>query len=490
MPNKRDEQKNEPALAIKVPIAMGVPDKAPVTKSNSRVTDELGDVNLKYEVEEEEIGHGHYGVVRLCKHRETGEKFAVKTIQKAKVHRLELLRREIEILRTVDHPTIIKLVDVYEDAAHLHLVTELCMGGELFDRIIEMTESEAGHFSERDAARIIHKILSAIEYIHNEHNICHRDLKPENFLFKYKDSLEDLKIIDFGLSRFEDTSHMTTRVGTPYYIAPEVLEKKYDSSCDLWSIGVITFILLCGYPPFYGDNDAEIFRSIQSGKFAFSSPEWDTISDDAKDLIMKLLLKNPKARLSASKALVHPWFDSALEGSAAAADMQDNIRHLHHRLRRFVGSCTLKKMALNIIAQNLQEEDIGHLRKVFNSIDIDGNGVITLDELHKVVQAEATPQLQEEALTMLVGMDMDSSQTVEYNEFLAATMARAVWSREAYMKQAFDHFDYDKKGYISMEDLRRCLPNDDACRQVLGEVDSNADGVISFEEFSAMMQHA
>ncbi|CAN0001482.1 unnamed protein product, partial [Phaeothamnion confervicola] len=148
---------------------------------------------------DKELGHGHYGVVRKCENRATGEILAIKTIKKAKVHRIELLKREIEILRTVEHPTIIQLVDVYEDDNHLHLVTELCTGGELFDRIIAKTESEEGHYSERDAARLVHKMLMAIEYCHNEHNICHRDLKPENFLFKSADSEDGLKIIDFGL---------------------------------------------------------------------------------------------------------------------------------------------------------------------------------------------------------------------------------------------------------------------------------------------------
>ncbi|CAN0046355.1 unnamed protein product, partial [Sphacelaria rigidula] len=164
-------------------------------------------------------------------------------------------------------------------------VTELCTGGELFDRIIAKTESEEGCFSEQDAAKIVHAILGAIEYIHNEHNICHRDLKPENFLFKTTEDESELKIIDFGLSRFEDGSEaMTTRVGTPYYIAPEVLLKKYDKACDLWSIGVIIFILLCGYPPFHGRNDAEIFQAVQRVQYRFLSPEWDEVSSEAKQV--------------------------------------------------------------------------------------------------------------------------------------------------------------------------------------------------------------
>jgi calcium-dependent protein kinase len=181
------------------------------------VTAGIRDIKSKYDIDPREIGHGHYGVVRKAKNRETGEAFAIKSIRKAKVSRLDSLRREIDILQAVDHPQIIKLVDVYEDDKFLHLVTELCTGGEMFDRIIAKTKSAEGHYSEKDAAVIMRKILDAIDYCHTVHNICHRDLKPENFLFKTEDPSAELKIIDFGLSRFEDDQkYMTTRVGTPY----------------------------------------------------------------------------------------------------------------------------------------------------------------------------------------------------------------------------------------------------------------------------------
>ncbi|CAM9496311.1 unnamed protein product [Discosporangium mesarthrocarpum] len=174
-------------------------------------------VDEKYKIDTKPLGRGHYGVVRRCINIETGETLALKTIRKARVARMDNLSREIQILKTVKHPNIIQLVDVFEDEKNLHLVTELCEGGELFDRIIQKTESEEGAYSERDAALLISKILSAIAYCHDEHNICHRDLKPENFLFKSEDEDSELKIIDFGLSRFEETNtNMTTRVGTPY----------------------------------------------------------------------------------------------------------------------------------------------------------------------------------------------------------------------------------------------------------------------------------
>jgi calcium-dependent protein kinase len=237
-------------------------------------------------------------VVRKCQHRETKEWYAIKSIRKAKVSKIEVLKREIDILREVDHPNIIRLKDVFEDQKYLHLITELCTGGELFDRIIEKTKSEAGHFSEQDAAKLIRDICDAIAYCHDVKQIVHRDLKPENFLYKTTADDSPIKIIDFGLSRHDNLNFgvMKTKVGTPYYVAPEVLRREYTKSCDVWSIGVITYILLCGYPPFYGDSDNEIFESVKIGRYEFPSPEWDDISEDAKDFINSLLKLDPSAR--------------------------------------------------------------------------------------------------------------------------------------------------------------------------------------------------
>lgn len=187
------------------------------------ITDALKDVRVNYHIDPKEIGHGHYGVVRKCMHRESNEWYAIKSIRKSKVSKIEVLKREIEILKEVKHPHIIELIEVYEDERYLHLITELCTGGELFDRIIAKTQSAEGHFSEHDAAVLVRDILDAIRYCHNL-SIVHRDLKPENFLFLTEADTAPVKIIDFGLSRHDDTDLgiMQTKVGTPYYVAPEV----------------------------------------------------------------------------------------------------------------------------------------------------------------------------------------------------------------------------------------------------------------------------
>ena len=180
------------------------------------VTDALGDVRVNYHIESKELGHGHYGVVRKCMHRDSGNWYAIKSIRKAKVSKIEVLKREIEILKEVKHPHIIELVEVFEDERYLHLITELCTGGELFDRIIAKTQSAEGHFSEKDAASLVRDILDAIAYCHDEKQIVHRDLKPENFLFLTGEEDSPIKIIDFGLSRHDDAALgiMQTKVGS------------------------------------------------------------------------------------------------------------------------------------------------------------------------------------------------------------------------------------------------------------------------------------
>jgi len=252
------------------------------------------------------IGQGAYGQVQEGVHRDTRARVAVKSVLKKNMRRLETLRREIGIMRKLEHPNIIRLLDAFEDNSFFHIVMEICDGGELFDRI-----TAAGAYSEENAKCIAQQILNAVAYLH-EHKVAHRDLKPENFLFESARSGASLKLIDFGLSRFcgtnDESAIMKTRVGTPYYIAPEVLRKEYDCACDVWSVGVIMYILLCGYPPFYGNSEKEIYDSVKKGSFNFPKSEWDVVSNEAKDLIKRLLEFNPKNRITAYAALQHKWF--------------------------------------------------------------------------------------------------------------------------------------------------------------------------------------
>lgn len=260
------------------------------------------------------LGKGNFGKVflaNLTAHQEV--KVAIKTLPKNKLgNNIEYIREEIKILSSLDHPNIIKYYETYESPKYMYLVMEYCGGGELFDRI---TKSKDEKFDEKQAAIIMKKLLSAINHCH-ANQIAHRDLKPENIMYVGKEDDADIKIIDFGLSKKKSGKNVSldTVVGTPYYVAPEVLKGTYGYECDMWSLGVIMYILLSGCLPFSGANAPEVFEKVKTANFTFETKEWKGVSDEAKDLIRKLLTVDIKKRLTASNAVKHTWFTILEEG--------------------------------------------------------------------------------------------------------------------------------------------------------------------------------
>lgn len=259
-------------------------------------------VEDKYELKDV-LGTGAFSQVRLAESKESGNMYAIKIIdKKALKGKEDSLENEIRVLKRLDHINVVKLLEAYESRTCVYLVMELVTGGELFDRIVEK-----GSYSEKDAADLIKQVLSAVAYMHEE-GVVHRDLKPENLLYYSPDADSKIMISDFGLSKMEESGVMATACGTPGYVAPEVLaQKPYGKAVDVWSIGVISYILLCGYPPFYDENDANLFAQILKGEFEFDSPYWDDISDEAKDFIRSLMCVNVEHRLTCHTALEHCW---------------------------------------------------------------------------------------------------------------------------------------------------------------------------------------
>ncbi|KAF5284348.1 hypothetical protein FQR65_LT13594 [Abscondita terminalis] len=250
------------------------------------------------------LGTGAFSVVRLGESKEhQGQLYAIKIIdKKALKGKEDSLENEIKVLRKLTHHNIVQLLETFEDKSKVYLVMELVTGGELFDRIVEK-----GSYTEKDASGLIRQVLEAVDYMH-EQGVVHRDLKPENLLYYSPDENSKIMISDFGLSKMEDSGIMATACGTPGYVAPEVLaQKPYGKAVDVWSIGVISYILLCGYPPFYDENDANLFAQILKGEFEFDSPYWDEISDSAKDFIKNLMCVNVEKRYTCRQALGHPW---------------------------------------------------------------------------------------------------------------------------------------------------------------------------------------
>jgi len=254
------------------------------------------------------IGQGSFATVRLATEKATGSKFAVKIIPKDKIKGKErMLKSEVQILRKMDHPNVVSLYDSYETETHVYLITDLAEGGELFDRILAK-----GSYVEKDAAVIVNEILDALHYLHQQ-DIVHRDLKPENILFKTPDPSSELQITDFGLAKImHDDDYLKTSCGTPGYIAPEVVQRiGHGKPVDMWALGVITYILLSGYTPFYGETQEDLFTAILDGDYSFDDESWSHISSEAKDFISKLLVLDPEKRMRVEEALLHPWLTTS-----------------------------------------------------------------------------------------------------------------------------------------------------------------------------------
>jgi len=292
------------------------------------------------------LGTGGFAVVRKCKRRSDGEVFALKVINKKNLDKddLVILESEVAIMRQVTHPNIIRMHDIFDSRSKMCLVLDLMEGGELFDRIIEK-----GHFSEKDAANSFVQMVQALGYLHEKH-IVHRDLKPENLLFEKKSNDSAIKLIDFGLAGSCKNGELKTPCGTPNYVAPEILRRsKYGTQADMWSIGVILYIILCGFPPFYDENDdlSRLYRKIKRAEYDMPSPYWDNISKHAKDLVRKLLQPDPKRRLTATMTLQHPWCKGQASDKVLGNDQMMNLKRFQYirRLRRGV-RCILAVLRL------------------------------------------------------------------------------------------------------------------------------------------------
>jgi len=296
-----------------------------------------------------ELGSGHFAKVKLGTRTKDGAKAAVKIIKKPKsASKAKMVEVEARILKEMDHPYIVKCYDAYETDERVYLFMELMDGGELFDRIVDI-----GHFTEKDGQETTHKLLQALKFMHDK-GIAHRDLKPENMLMTGKGPDAICKITDFGLGKFfdEQTTLMKTPCGTPGYIAPEVLHMKgYDKQCDVWSLGVIVYILLCGFPPFYADNDAQLFERIKAGKYEFLKPYWDPISDTAKDFVRKMLIVDPKKRATVDDLLKDPWLSSQHSNASALATVSELKKHLAVTRLKAAGNVTIAANRMQHMAE-------------------------------------------------------------------------------------------------------------------------------------------
>ena len=304
-------------------------------------------------------------------------------------------------------------------------------------------------------------------------------------MYLNKDENSPIKVIDFGMiKRFDSKHFMSEKVGTAYYISPEVLQGKYDEKCDIWSAGVILYIIICGYPCFNGDDDDEIFEAIQKGKIAFPSPEWDDISNDVKVLIKKMCC-SPSKRLTAEQVLNETWVkDNAPNAGKALLPLKIDP------FKNYSNSNKLRKAVLTYIASRLSEQEIKKIKAVFESIDIDNDGKLSLEEMKKAVSLSDGMKL-ENIEQIFKSIDTDNSGNIEYTEFISASIEKSVYLNEEKLKEAFKLFDSDNSGKISRAEIEKVLhaeKNSKEIETIMNKHDKNKDGEIDFQEFLELMK--
>lgn len=439
------------------------------------------------------IGEGYFSKVKLAYKNIEGEskKYAVKMIYKKRVDlslREEFLN-ELSILSTIDHPNVVKFFETYEDDHNYYLVMEYLEGGNIFER----KENKSDGVNEAYISKIAHKIISAINYCHTI-GVVHRDIKPENILFAYKNPDSEVKIIDFGLSKkFNSASEdfMKSFIGTPFFVAPEVISMKYDFNCDLWSIGATMYMLFTGNPPFNSQNKNEILHSIQNNKPDFSQIIWKKVSSEAKDFVKKLLVKNPKKRMNSIQALNHKF-------------LQDVNNLIHKRefldeeiltnLKNFENPIKFKKIILNTLINSLSIEDLNLYNRVFNAIDLDHEGFLSNTELKKAFEKLNIFLSDEEVSKIIKKIDYDKNGRVNYSEFLMAAINIKKIMNEQRLFKLFLNFDTSNSGFIDIESLKTALlrsgkelQNSEEIINVIEEVSKDGNNKISFEEFANIM---
>ena len=442
------------------------------------------------------LGEGAYGKVEQVRHKISKEIRAMKVIHKDQIQlgseEEQALINEINIVKTLDHPNIMKVFEYYNYDNCLFIISELLSGGELFDKI-----KENKFLKEDVSAYLMKQIFSAVDFCH-EKKIIHRDLKPENVLIESEEEASKefftVKLIDFGTSdKMKKGQNFNLQVGTPYYTAPEVLKNNYNEKCDLWSCGVIMYLMLCGKQPFEGENDEEIYEKIRNCKINFNDEEWDNISHDAKDLIKKLLIKDINKRYSSREALAHPWI---VKNKNIVKIDKDKFAEIVKNLRNYSAKLKLQQSTLAYIVHNLvHKEDCDYLRQVFIALDDNGDGKLTKDELINgltiiLEKNEATTEVNR----LFEIIDVDGNGFIEYEEFLRAGLDKRKILTENNLETAFKLYDINKKGKINAKELGIVLGggpdnvDENVWQELIDEADIDKDGVINYDDFKGIME--
>lgn len=424
-----------------------------------------------------------------AKNKKTGEIFAVKEIAKGGRVEVGVLLKEVGIISSLDHANLVKLKEVYEEKKKFYIVQEMLRGGELFDFI-----AQSKSLSETLAAAVMRQVLEAVAYCHANHVVL-RNLKPENIMLSQPVSRPEdvhIKLVDFGMATMVTGGRRLSKiVGTELYSAPEVFNGNYGEICDMWSAGCVLFVMLTGELPFTGANSEAIRTEVTKGEIAMTSPVWSQISDEAKDLIRKMIEVNPDFRIRASEALDHPWISSNIHLSHDTGRAMGILT-----LKKFQGDKKLKQALASFIADRFSsEQDAEELRQIFQTMDIDHSGKLSRGELIDGLSRQMSPEEAVDLVdSILKETDADHSQTLDYSEFVAASSLQKQMLSRKMVETAFQVLDKDKSGTLNVKELMALLGEavqggEAALKQLIAQADTNKDGELSLKEFTELLLH-
>uniref|UniRef100_A0A7S4QY70 non-specific serine/threonine protein kinase n=1 Tax=Alexandrium monilatum TaxID=311494 RepID=A0A7S4QY70_9DINO len=452
------------------------------------------EITRRYRISAHDIGAGSFGQVFVAEDRLVRDRLvAIKKVFAPDANSKASFKREVSLMKHLDHPAICKIMETYEKGQTMYIVMEYCEGGQVFDWI-----TEHGLIEENVTMRIIRQVVGALKYAHSK-AVAHRDLKPENICLCSKEAADcRVMVIDWGVGFFFGLSRMRSAVGSVTYAAPEVRRAadgaEYSSECDLWSLGVVIYVMLSGRPPFWGKSQ---FRKMLAEEYPMSGTEWDAISDDAKSLIRSLLRADPSERLSINEVAQHPW----LQDHTVRVDLGVSAQVLSN-LRQFSRASQIFSLGAASVARQLDHRGLRDVHRVFSEMDANGDGVLELKEVREAF--ERVFGSDSEKLRDLEGVfrsvDFDGSGTIDYTEFCAAGVWERMSLEEDVLRAAFKAFDHEDDGRITKAEMQQVLCSadvkqmwsrevcDEAAQEVMQEYDVDGDGSIDFDEWVCLMR--
>ena len=471
-----------------------IKEESNISISNRLFINEIKEIPKKKYITQKLLGVGTYGQVFLVQNKYTKEYFAMKEIPKTSEDLLSdnEIMDEITILKNLDHPDIVRITEFYNTDSSYFIISEYCKYGELFEQI-------KYEFSETQIAVMFRQILSGIAYLHSN-NIIHRDLKLENILindieksYSTNEDLFLLKIIDFGTAKiFDKNKRPRAVVGSIYYIAPEVILKKYGKECDMWSLGVILYMFIVGHAPFDGKSNREIMEKIKTGIFLKSEKRWKKASREVRDLINKLLIVEPEKRLTAFEALKHPWFKVSNSNILYNNISKEDVLNCISNLLNYTIKSKFEELVLAYIVHNLpRPKQTKSCIKLFKLANKNEDGKLLRTELRQTLLNFVSEEFLQNYDDIFSLLDGDNNGYIDYEEFLRATLDRSLLVNERMLKLAFSFFDKEKTGFISKDRIMNYFIGTNMTEEIFNfifdEIDLDKDGRINLRDFKEMM---